>query len=67
MENNNKPRLRDLAQAHAMLKELDSETALSRYALRRIFLSGEVPTIEIGKRRLVNFDLLLKYLGGEPI
>jgi len=64
MENSNKPRLRDLAQAHAMLKELDSETALSRYALRRLFMSGELPTITVGRRRLVDFNALLRYLSG---
>ena len=67
MENNGKPRMRDLEQAYALIKELDSDTALSKYALRRIFLGGEIPTITIGKRRLVNFDALLKYLSGEEL
>jgi len=64
MENNNKPRMRDLAQSYELIKALDADTALSKYALRRIFLGGEVATITVGRRRLVDFNALLKYLSG---
>ena len=58
-------RMRTLDEAYKELKQLDPHTALSKYALRQMALSGTIPTIRCGRKRLINFDGLLAYLNGE--
>ena len=60
----NLARLRTLDEAFAEIKKADPNTCISKYHLRRIFLSGAVPTVTCGRKRLVNFDALLDYLSG---
>lgn len=39
---------------------------ISKNLLRQLVKSGEIPSILVGKStRLINYDLLLKYLNGE--
>jgi hypothetical protein len=56
--------MRTLDRAYEELLLLDPECGLSKYALRQLFLSGIVPTVEVGKRRLVEMGNLLAYLRG---
>lgn len=56
------PRMRSLPKAYAAIKELDSETAFSMRALRRMVRSGELPSVTVGNRRLINLDLLFEKL-----
>ena len=58
------PRMRTLDEAYAELLKIDADTSLSKYSLRKLVLSGKIPCIEIGHRRLINFDALLLYLSG---
>lgn len=58
-------RMRTLDEAYAELKQLDSGTAVSKYFIRQLALSGAIPTVMAGRRRLINFDGLLAYLSGE--
>lgn len=57
-----RPRMRTLPRAAEMLRELDPGCAVTLTALRRMVKRGEIPTIEAGSKRLVNFDALLEHL-----
>lgn len=55
-------RLRLLDEVIPEIKKLDPETAITRNAIRQLGLSGMVPVVMCGKRRLYNLDALLEYL-----
>ena len=61
MKNENLPRMRTIPKAYEELKKLDPDTCISMRGLRRIIGSGEVPTVKINNKVLVNLDLLLNY------
>ena len=56
------PRLRTLPQAIAEIKSIDPETALTLRALRRMVDTGEIPTVSIASKKLINMDLLFAHL-----
>lgn len=55
-------RLRTQAQIMQELKEIDPETSLTPHALRRMVLSGQIPTIRSGRRYLIDLDRFEEYL-----
>lgn len=55
-------RLRTLDEAYAELKQLDPDTCISKYYIRRLALSGEIPVVMCGRKRLINLDALIDYL-----
>ena len=57
-------RMRTLDEAYTELRKLDPNTAVSKYFIRRLALSGKIPTVMCGRKRLLNFDGLLAYLNG---
>ena len=58
-------RKRTLDEAYNELKQLDPNTAFSKYYIRRLAVSGAVPTIMCGRKRLIDLDALIEYLN-EP-
>lgn len=58
------PRMRTLKEAYTWVKETDPDSALSFCALRTLVLSGEIPHVTIGAKRLVNLDAVEAYLSG---
>ena len=60
-----KAKMRTLDMAWEEIKTADPNTSLSKYSLRRILMSGQVPTVRVGRLRLVNMDVLAAYLSGE--
>lgn len=56
------PRMRTIPRAYAELKKLDPDTCISMRGLRKIIGSGDIPTVKISNKVLVNFDLLISYL-----
>lgn len=58
-------RKRTLDEAYNELKQLDPNTAFSKYYIRRLAISGAVPTIMCGRKRLIDLDALIEYLN-EP-
>ena len=58
----NIPRMRTMPECIQMLKELDPDTALTLTALRRKVKCGEIPSVKIGNKRLINFDMLVDIL-----
>ena len=58
-------RLRTIEQAAAEIKKADPDTAITKYAIRQLVISREIPSIQRGNKYLINLDTLLAYLGGE--
>lgn len=56
------PRMRTIKEAHQELKQLDPNTAVTEYYIKQLVLSGRVPFVTAGRKRLLNFDALLSFL-----
>lgn len=57
--------MRTIAAAAAELRKLDPNTAVTPYAIKQMVLSGKIPHIKAGKKRLINMDILERYLCGD--
>ena len=59
-------RMRTIDQVIEHVRAADPETALTKSALRRKVISGEVPSVKAGKKYLIDLDRLDSALfGGE--
>ena len=58
-------RMRTLDECYNELKAIDPNTSVSKYFIRRLAVSGTIPCIMAGRKRLINFDKLLSYLSGD--
>lgn len=56
------PRMRTIAEAHKMLKELDPDTAITISRIRKMVNNNDVKNCRAGRRILLNFDDLLDRL-----
>lgn len=56
------PRMRTLDECYKELKQVDKNTAVSKNFIRNLALSGSIPVVMCGNKRLINFDGLLDYL-----
>ena len=56
------PRMRTIPKAYQELLKLDPDTSLSMRGLRDLVSSGQIPTITIKNRVLINLDLLIQWL-----
>ena len=59
---NSIPRMRTIPEAVKLLQELDSSTAITMRAVRRMVNTGQLPVTMVGSKRLINFDKLLDIL-----
>ena len=59
------PKMRTLSEAVRCIKEADPESAFTVHALRAMVLAGKFPFVSVGTKRLINVDLLQKFLSGE--
>ena len=57
-------RMRTINEAAAWLREIDPETAFTPTALRRLVISGTLPSVRIGSKYLINLDTLEAFLAG---
>lgn len=58
-------RMRTIEQATLWVKKTDPETALTKWALRNLVLSGEIPHKQIGTKRLVALEDIEAYVDGQ--
>ena len=56
------PRMRTINQAADYLREQDSETAFTNTALRRLIVTGKVPSVRVGNKYLVSLEALDEFL-----
>ena len=55
-------RMRTVAAAAALIREIDPGTNITPYCLRQWVLDGTVPHVRAGNKRLINVDLVLEML-----
>lgn len=55
-------RMRTIDEGYKEIKANDPNTGLSKTAWRRLVTTGEIPSVCIGTKRLVNMDLAERYL-----
>ena len=55
-------RLRTIDQAYNAIKELDPESAVSRWFIREAVLNGEIPFLQVKSKRLIDLDDLISYI-----
>lgn len=51
-------RMRTIDQAHAAMLEADPGCALAKTALRRLVVTGRVPSVRVGSKYLIDIDRL---------
>lgn len=56
------PKLRLLSEAYNEIKKEDPDTALTMNTLRCLVKSKEIPTVKIGRKRLIDYEKLIEYL-----
>ena len=44
------------------IKKNDPDTAITMCGLRRMVQTGVIPSVQIGRKRLINYDNLMEYL-----
>lgn len=57
-----KTRIRTIREAIALLKQADSQTAVTYHFIRKLCDSGHIKSIRAGKKILINYDEMLDYL-----
>ena len=55
-------RMRTITEAISAIRETDPKTSFTQTALRRMIKTGEVPSVRVGTKYLVNLDILFDYL-----
>lgn len=55
-------KMRSISEAYRQLRTDDPNTALTLCALRRLVATGEIPSLRVGRKILINYDSLLAYL-----
>lgn len=58
-------RIRSIHDAHELIKEADSNTAVTEYMIRKLVTEGKIPSFKTGNKHLVDVDILLEYLYGK--
>ena len=58
-------KMRTLPKAIEHIKTSDPDTALTLHALKQLVLSDKMPHVKVGNKRLVDVELLERYLRGE--
>lgn len=56
------PKMRTIKEAHQELKRLDPDTAVTEYYIKQLVLSGQIPHIRAGRKRMLNLDALILFL-----
>ena len=58
------PRMRTITETIKLLREQDPDTCLTETALRRMVISGELPSVRVGKKYLLDIDRVGDHLRG---
>ena len=54
-------KLRTMETAYQAIKEMDPDTAITRWAIRQAVTGGYVPSRRVGNKYVINLDSLLDY------
>lgn len=58
-------RMRTIDEAAAFLRQADPNTAVTKTALRRLVTSGQIPSVRVGAKYLVDLGVLDEFFGGQ--
>lgn len=58
------PRMRTAPGALQIIKEQDPDTEVTLHYLRRLIKTGAIPSVPVGRKKLVNVDKLIEFLKG---
>lgn len=58
------PRMRLLNEAYEEVKANDPDSAITKWFIRDLVVSGKIPTSRAGRKHLINMDHLEAYLRG---
>ena len=61
------PRMRTAEGLLEIIRAEDPDTAVTLRAIRRMIHTGEIPSTAVGCKRLVNVDLVLRYLAVDSL
>jgi len=59
-------KLRVVKDAYELIKASDPATAMTLCGLRRLVQMGTIPSVQIGKKKLVNYEALIEFLNSPP-
>jgi excisionase family DNA binding protein len=59
------PRMRTISEAAKHVRASDPETAFTETALRRLIVTGTVPSVRVGVKYLIDLDALEAFLAGD--
>ena len=55
-------KMRLIKEIYEEIKRSDPQTAITLCGLRRLVQTGVIPSVQIGRKRLINYDNLMDYL-----
>lgn len=58
-------RMRGIEEGFREIQEKDPHTALTKTALRRLVTTGQIPSVKIGTKYLIDLDVVDQYFRGE--
>ena len=58
---------RTIQQAFESIKALDADTAITYHALRQLVVSGRIPSMRIGKKYVIDLDVLAAFMGKQVL
>jgi len=56
------PRMRTIDGVADYFQQIDNETAITKTALRRLVVSGVLPSVRVGKKYLIDLDQVETFL-----
>lgn len=56
--------MRTIDEAAAFMRQTDPGTAITKTALRRLVTSGQVPSVRVGTKYLIDLGVLDEFFGG---
>ena len=64
---NSVPRMRTISTAFAELRAIDNDTSITESGLRRLVREGKVPSVRVGRKILLNVDILIQFLSNDEV
>ena len=59
--------MRTIDEAAAFLRQADPNTAVTKTALRRLVTSGQIPSVRVGTKYLVDLGVLDEFFSGQAV
>lgn len=60
-------KMRIIKDIYEDIKRNDPETAITMCGLRRMVQTGVIPSVQVGRKRLINADTVMDYLNNNTI